>query len=94
MLREDHILRVFENRVLRIMGGSNRRLKKLYQELHSLYSSLNITRMIKSRKMRWVWACSTQDRYVFKIFIRKPIGKRPLGRPTCRWGILEWVLEK
>jgi hypothetical protein len=57
-LREEHRLRVFENRVLRrIFGpkreedGSSRKLQN--DELHSLYSSHNIVRMIKSRRMRW-----------------------------------------
>jgi hypothetical protein len=56
-LREEHRLRVFENRVLRIFGpkreedGSWRKLRN--DELHSLYSSPNIVRMIKSRRMRW-----------------------------------------
>jgi hypothetical protein len=57
-LREGHRLRVFENRVLRIFGskreedGSWRKLHN--DELHSLYSSPNIVRVIKSRRMRWV----------------------------------------
>jgi hypothetical protein len=56
-LREEHRLRVFENRVLRIFGpkreedGSCR--KSHNDELHSLYFSPNIVRVIKSRKMRW-----------------------------------------
>jgi hypothetical protein len=56
-LREEHRLRVFENRVLRIFGpkreedGSWRKLHN--DELHSLYSSPNNVRVIKSLKMRW-----------------------------------------
>jgi hypothetical protein len=52
-LRKEHRLRVFENRVLRIFGpkreedGSRRKLHN--DELHSLYSSLNIVRVIKLR---------------------------------------------
>jgi hypothetical protein len=55
-LREEHRLRVFENRVLRIFGtkmeedGSWRKLHN--DELHNLYSSLNIVRVIKSRRLR------------------------------------------
>jgi hypothetical protein len=56
-LREEHRLRVFENRVLRrIFGpkreedGSCRKLRN--DELHGLYSSPNIVRVIKSRRMR------------------------------------------
>jgi hypothetical protein len=54
-LREEHRLRVFENRVLRIFGpkrGEDGSWKKLHDELHSLYSSRNIVRVIKWR-MRW-----------------------------------------
>jgi hypothetical protein len=56
-LREEHRLRVFENRVLRIFGPRRDGLPedwcKLHnEELHNLYSSTNIIRMIKSRRMR------------------------------------------
>jgi hypothetical protein len=56
-LGEEHRLRVFENRVLKIFGpkreadGSWRKLHN--DELHSLYPSPNIVRVIKSRRMRW-----------------------------------------
>jgi hypothetical protein len=57
-LEEKHRLRVFENRVLRRIFGPKREedgsCRKLHNdELHSLYSSLNIVRVIKSRRMRW-----------------------------------------
>jgi hypothetical protein len=57
-LREEHRLRVFENRVLRKIFGPKREedgsWKKLHNdELHNLYSSPNIVRVIKSRMMRW-----------------------------------------
>jgi hypothetical protein len=58
-LREEHRLRVFENRVLRRIFGPKRdevtgEWRKLHNgELHILYSSLDIIRQIKSRKMRW-----------------------------------------
>jgi hypothetical protein len=58
-LRVEHRLRVFENRVLRIIFGPKRGQvtgdwRKLHnEELHDLYSSLNKIRMIKSRRMRW-----------------------------------------
>jgi hypothetical protein len=55
-LREEHRLRVFENRVLRGIFGPKRDevtggWRKLHNELHNLYSSPNIIRMIKSRRM-------------------------------------------
>jgi hypothetical protein len=60
ILREEHRLRVFENRVLRGIFGPKRdevtgEWRKLHsEEFHNLYSSLNIIRQIKSRRMRWV----------------------------------------
>jgi hypothetical protein len=56
-LREEHRLRVFENRVLRIFGPKRDEMtggwRKLHnEELHNLYSSLSIIRIIKSRRMR------------------------------------------
>jgi hypothetical protein len=57
-LREEHRLRIFENRVLRRIFGPKREEDGSWRylhndELHSLYSSLNIVRVIKSMKMRW-----------------------------------------
>jgi hypothetical protein len=58
-LREEHRLRVFENRVLRRIFGPKRdevtgQWRKLHSgELHNLYSSLDIIRQVKSRRMRW-----------------------------------------
>jgi hypothetical protein len=57
-LGQEHRLRVFENRVLRRIFGPKREkdgsCRKLHNdELHSLYSSLNIVRVIKSMMMRW-----------------------------------------
>jgi hypothetical protein len=59
-VREEHKLRVFENRVLRRIFGAKRdgvtggRRKLHNEELHNLYSSPSIIRIIKSRRMRWV----------------------------------------
>jgi hypothetical protein len=89
-LREEHRLRVFENGVLRIFGpkreedGSWRKLHN--DELHSLYSSPNIVRVIKSRRMRWAGhvACMVEGRGVYRVLAGRPEGKRPLGRTRRR----------
>jgi hypothetical protein len=75
-LREEHRLRVFEKRVLKIFGPKR-------EELHSLYSSPNIVRVIKSRRMRWAGhvARMGEGRGVYRVLVGRPKGKRPLGRP-------------
>jgi hypothetical protein len=57
------------------------------EELHNLYSSPNIIRMIKSRRMRWAGhvARMGETRNACRILVGKPEGKRPLGRPRRRW---------
>ena len=52
-----------------------------------LYSSPNIVRVIKSRRMRWAGhvARMGEDRGVYRDLVGKPEGKRPLGRPRLRW---------
>jgi hypothetical protein len=91
-LGEEHRVRVFENRVLRKIFGPKREedgsWRKLHNdELHDLYSSLNIVRVIKSRRMRWVGhvACMEEGRGDYRVLVGRPKGKRPLGRPRCRW---------
>ena len=84
---------MFENRVLRRIFGPNRdgvtgEWRKLHnEELNDLYSSPNIVRVIKSRRMRWArhMARMEEDRGVHKVLVGKPDGKRPLGRPRRRW---------
>jgi hypothetical protein len=90
-LREEHRLRVFENRVLRKIFGlkreEDRSWRKLHNdELHSLYASPNIVRVIKSRRMRWVGhvAHMGEGKGVYRVLVERPEGKRPLGRPRCR----------
>jgi hypothetical protein len=92
-VREEHKLRVFENRVLRrifrpkrdgMIGG----WKKLRnEELHNLYSSQSIIRIIKWRRMRWVGhvARMGEKRNVHRLSAGNPEGKRPLGRQRHRW---------
>jgi hypothetical protein len=86
-LREEHRLRVFENRVLRRIfepkreeDGSWRKLHN--DELHSLYSSSNIVRVIKSRRMRWVGheARMGEGRGVYRVLVGRPEVTRTLGR--------------
>ena len=57
------------------------------EELNDLYSSPNIVRVIKSRRMRWAGhvAFMGEDRGVYRVLLGKPEGKRPLGRPRRRW---------
>jgi hypothetical protein len=90
-LREEHRLRVFENRVLRRIFGpkreEDRSWRKLHNdELHSLYSSPNIVRVIKSRRMRWAGhvAQMEEGRGVYRVLVVRVEGKRPLGKPRCR----------
>jgi hypothetical protein len=90
-LREEHRLRVFENRVLRKIFGPKREEDGLWRklhndELHSLYSSPNIVRMIKSRRTRWAGhvARMEEGRGVYRVLVGRPEGKRPLRRPRSR----------
>ena len=62
--------------------------RKLHnEELNDLYSSPNIVRVIKSRRMKWTGhvARMEEGRDVHKVLVGKPEGKRPLGRPRHRW---------
>jgi hypothetical protein len=56
-------------------------------ELHGLYSSPNIVRAIKLRRMRWMVyvAHMGEGRGVYRFYVGRPEGKGPLGRPRCRW---------
>jgi hypothetical protein len=65
-----------------------RRLEKLHnEELRNFYSSPSIIRMIKPRRMRWAGnvARMGENRNAYRILMGKPEGKRPLGKPRCRW---------
>jgi hypothetical protein len=84
-LREEHRLRVFENRVL-IFGPKREEdgsWKKLHNdELHSLYSSLNVVRVIKLRRVRWAAHMTRmgEGRGVHRVLVGRPERKRLLGR--------------
>jgi hypothetical protein len=84
---------VFENRVLRGIFGPKRDeaiggWRKVHnEELHNLYCSPSIIRMIKSRRMRWEEHVARlgEKRNAYRILVGKPEGKRPLGRPRRTW---------
>jgi hypothetical protein len=92
-LREEHRLKVFENRVLRRIFRPKRDevtgdWGRLHSgELHNLYPSPDRITQIKSRRMRWAGhvACMGEGRNVYRILMGKPEGKRPLERPRRRW---------
>jgi hypothetical protein len=60
---------------------------KSYEELHNLYSSPDIIRQVKSRRMRWARHVVRmgEEREVYKVLVGNTEGKRPLGRPRRRW---------
>jgi hypothetical protein len=84
---------VFENRVLRRIFGPKwdevtGEWRKLHSgELHNLYSSPDIIRQIKSRRLRWAGhvARMGEGRNVYGVLVEKPEGKRLLERPRRRW---------
>jgi hypothetical protein len=92
-LREERRLKVFENKVLRRVFGPKGdevtgEWRKLHnEELNDLYTLPNIVRVVKSKRMRWVGhvARRGEDRRVHMVLVKKPEGKRPLGRPRRRW---------
>jgi hypothetical protein len=88
-------LRVFENRVLRRICGPKRDevtrgWRKLHNEqLRGLYSSPSIVRVIKARRMRWAGHVVRMGEVkgAYNILVRRPEGRRPLGRPRRRWEV-------
>jgi hypothetical protein len=84
---------MFENSVLRRIFGPKRDegtggWRKLHnEELHNLYSSPSIIRMMKSRKMRWAGHAARmgEKKNAYRILVGNPEGKRPLWRPRRRW---------
>jgi len=65
--------------------GNRRRLHN--EELMDLYSSPNIVRVIKSRRVRWAGHVVRigEERGVYRVLVGKPEGKRPLRRPKRKW---------
>jgi hypothetical protein len=84
---------VFENRVLRRIFGPRRdevtgEWRKLHnEELHDIYSSPSIIRIMKLRRMRWAGQVARigEKRNAYRLLVRKPEGKRPLGSPRRCW---------
>jgi hypothetical protein len=81
---------VFEKRVLRRIFGPKRDevtggWRKLHnEELHGLYSSPSIVRVIKARRMRWAGHVARMGE-AYNILVGRPEGRRPLGRPRRIW---------
>jgi hypothetical protein len=92
-LREKHRLRVFVNRVLKRIFGPKRDeitgewIKLHNGELHNLYSSPDIIRRIKSRRMRWAGhvARMGQGKKLYRVLVGKSEEKRRLEKPRRRW---------
>jgi hypothetical protein len=91
-LREECRLRVFENRVLRRIFGPKRKevtgkWRRLHKKaLYALYSSPNICRVIKSRRLRWSRLVARVGESIgeYKDLMGRPEGRRPLRRPRRR----------
>jgi hypothetical protein len=110
--REECRLRVFENRVLRRIFGPRKNDvtgewgRSHNVEINDLYSSPDIVRVKKSRRMRWVGhvVCVREGRGIYWVLLGKPEGKRPMGRSRHRWegnikldlqevgcGVMHWI---
>jgi hypothetical protein len=86
--------------VLFLFEVTGERRKLHNEELRDLYSSINIVRIIESRRMRWAGHVARigEKRNAYRLLVGKLGGKRPLGRPICRWvdnirmdlGEVEW----
>jgi hypothetical protein len=90
---EECRLRVFENKVLRRIFGpkrdeGTREWRRLHnKELRALYSSPSIIRVMKSKRLRWAGHVARMGamRSAYKALVRKPEGRKRLGRPRRRW---------
>ena len=92
-LREEHRLRVIENKILRkIFGAKEDEITGEWRKLHNfelrvLYSSPDIISNLKSRRLRSAGhvARMEQSRNAYRVFVGEPEGKGPLGKPRRRW---------
>jgi hypothetical protein len=95
-------MRVFENKVLRRIFGPKRdevtgEWRRLHnKELYALYSSPNIIRVVKSRRLRWAGhvARMGETRGAYRALVGKPEGRRPFERPAHRWkDNIKWIFR-
>jgi hypothetical protein len=86
-LREEHRLRVSENRVLRRIFGTKREVDGSWRKLHTQYSSPNIVGVIKSRRLKWAGhvARMEEEKVVHRVLVGRLEGKRPRGKPRRKW---------
>jgi hypothetical protein len=92
-LREEHRLKVSENKVLRRVSRAKRdEVTREWRKPHNedpndLYSSPTIFRVITSRRMRCAGhiARKGEGRCMYRVLVGKPVGKRPVRRPRRRW---------
>ncbi|GFV21936.1 uncharacterized transposon-derived protein F52C9.6 [Trichonephila clavipes] len=90
-LRDEEALRIFERKILRcILGGiqvnrSWRRRSSL--ELYKIYKQTDVVKFVKLQRLKWArhLARKNENRCCKKIFLAKPMGNRPRGRPPLRW---------
>jgi hypothetical protein len=87
------LIRTSRYRVLRRIFGPNKdevtgEWRRLHnKELYAMYSSPDTIRANKSKTLRWAGhvACMGERRGAYRVLVGKPEGRRPLGRPRCRW---------
>ena len=111
-LREESRMRVFENMILRnIFGPKSIEVREEWRRLHNeqpyvLYSSANIIRVIRSRRLRWAGRVARMGarRGAYEVLVGKLEGRTPLGKPKRRcennikmdlrdvgWGGMDWI---
>jgi len=100
-LRKERRLRVSENRVLRRIFGPKRdevtgEWRKVYEEFNDLYSSPNIVRVIKSRRMRWAGQVERmgERRGGYRVWCGNVKGRDHLQNPGVDMRILRWIFRK
>jgi hypothetical protein len=102
-LREERRLRLFENKVLRRIFGPRRDevtgdWRRLHnEEINVLFSSPNIVRAIKSRRIKWVGhvARMGEERGVCRVLVGKPEGEKHWGDlGVDGWIILGWISRR